>query len=62
MLEAARLEAADASRTILAEAKQEADKIRERSLAAVSEYRKRLEDETRLYIIESLPLWLKICR
>ncbi len=52
MLEAARLEAVDASRMILAEAKQEADKIRERSLAAVSEYRKRLEDETRLYIIE----------
>ncbi len=56
MLEAARLEAADESKTILAEAKQEADKIRERSLAAVSEYRKRLQEETRLYIIETASL------
>ena len=61
MLEAACLEAADESKTILAEAKQEADKIRERSLAAVSEYRKRLQEETRLYIIETASLMAQVC-
>ncbi|NLA57751.1 MAG: ATP synthase F0 subunit B [Firmicutes bacterium] len=52
MLEVARLEAAEESKVIIAQAKQEADRIRERSLAAVSEYRKRLGEENRLYIVE----------
>jgi F-type H+-transporting ATPase subunit b len=52
ILEAARLEAAHESKILLAEAKREADRIRERSLEAVAEYKRRLGEETRLYIVE----------
>ncbi|HHV94810.1 MAG TPA: ATP synthase F0 subunit B [Firmicutes bacterium] len=56
VLEAARLEAAEESKEIIAEAKKEAERIRERSLEAVAAYRRRLEEETRLYIIEAASL------
>lgn len=52
ILEAARLEAADASRIILEEAKREAHEIKKRSLENIEEEKKRLKEETRLYILE----------
>lgn len=52
ILEAARMKAADESKIILEEAKQEANEIKKRSLDSVSSDKKRLKEETRLYIIE----------
>lgn len=52
ILEAARLKAADESKIILQEAKQEAYEIKKRSLESIAEDKKRLQEETRLYIIE----------
>ncbi|NLJ57358.1 MAG: ATP synthase F0 subunit B [Tissierellia bacterium] len=52
ILEVARLEADDERKQILEEAKLEADKIKNRSLDSLSEEKKRLKEETRLYIIE----------
>lgn len=52
ILEAARLEAVSESKKILDEARQEAYEIKRRSLESVEEYKKRLKEETRLYIIE----------
>lgn len=52
ILEAARLKAADESKKMLEEAKKEANEIKKRSLESISADKKRLEDETRLYIIE----------
>lgn len=52
ILEAARLKAADESKIILKEAKQEAYEIKKRSLESISEEKKRLKEETRLHIIE----------
>lgn len=52
ILEAARLKALDESKIILEEAKIEAREIKKRSLDSVSEDKKRLKEETRLYIIE----------
>lgn len=52
ILEAARIEAANEGKVILEEAKLEADEIKKRTLESVSEDKKRLKEETRLYIIE----------
>jgi F-type H+-transporting ATPase subunit b len=52
ILEAARLKAANESKIILEEAKQKALEIKKRSLDSVSQDKKRLKEETRLYIIE----------
>ncbi|WP_253288902.1 ATP synthase F0 subunit B [Amphibacillus sp. MSJ-3] len=59
ILEAARLEAADESKIILAEARKEAQAVKERSLESVSKERKRLQEESRLYIIELASLMAK---
>ena len=52
ILEEARLEAAEESKQIMAEAKKMADELKERSLEAISEDKKRLAEESRLHIIE----------
>src|SRR5699024_5024519 len=52
ILEKARLEAADEGKVILAEAQEEAQKVKQRSLESISEEKKRLQEESRLYIIE----------
>lgn len=52
ILEAARLKAADESKAILEEAKREANDIQKRSFESIEEYKKRLNEETRLHIIE----------
>lgn len=52
ILEAARLKAVDESKIILAEARKEASELKQRSLERVAEDKKRLQEETRLYIIE----------
>ena len=52
ILEAARIEATDEGKIILNEAKQEAEEFRQRSMESIAEEKKRLQEETRLYIIE----------
>ncbi len=52
ILEAASLEAAEERKKILEEARKEASAIRKRALEKIAEDKKRLEKETRLYIIE----------
>lgn len=52
VLETARLKAIDEGRIILEEAKKEADEIKKGSFEDISEERKRLREETRLYVIE----------
>ncbi|MDI9496087.1 MAG: ATP synthase F0 subunit B [Bacillota bacterium] len=52
ILEAARLKASEESKKILQEAKAEAEAIKERSMESVTADKKRLKDETRIYIIE----------
>lgn len=52
ILEAARLAANDESKIILAEAREEAQDLKKRSLESVSKEKERLAEETRLYIIE----------
>ncbi|PWJ47176.1 ATP synthase F0 subunit B [Faecalicatena contorta] len=52
ILEAARLKAADEGKLILEEAKKEASEIKKRSMDSVLADKKRLQEETRLYIIE----------
>ncbi|NLZ96007.1 MAG: ATP synthase F0 subunit B [Bacteroidales bacterium] len=52
ILEDARIKAVYESKTILGKAKQEAIEIKKRSLESVSTDKKRLQEETRLYIIE----------
>jgi F-type H+-transporting ATPase subunit b len=52
ILEAARLKAVDESKRILEEARREASAIKKRSLETISENKKRLQEETRLYIVE----------
>jgi F-type H+-transporting ATPase subunit b len=52
ILEAARLKASEESKKILQEAKAEAEAIKERSMESVTADKKRLNDETRIYIIE----------
>lgn len=52
ILEAARIKAADEGRLILEEAKKEANEIKRRSLDTIQADKKRLQEETRLYIIE----------
>ena len=52
LLEAARLKAADESRTIREEARKEAQALKERTLDSIYEDKKRLKEESRLYIIE----------
>lgn len=52
ILEAARLKAADESKIILEQAKQEAYEIKKRSMDNVLADKKRLQEEARLYIIE----------
>lgn len=59
ILEAARLKAADESKIILEETKREASKIKKRSQDSVAEDKKRLKEETRLYIIELASLIAK---
>lgn len=52
ILEAARLKAVDESKIILEEARKEASALKQRSLERIAEDKKRLQEETRLYIIE----------
>ncbi len=52
ILEAAQLKAEDERKKIIEEAKQEAEDIKKRSLERVTEDKKRLQEETRLHIIE----------
>lgn len=52
ILEAARLKAIDESKSILEEARKEADKIKKQALESIAQDKKRLKDETRLYMIE----------
>ena len=52
ILEEARLQAYEESKQIVAEARQEANEIKRRSLESVAEEKKRLKEEARLYIIE----------
>lgn len=52
ILEAARLKAVDEGKLILEEAKKEASEIKKRSMDSVLADKKRLQEETRLYIIE----------
>ena len=52
LLEAARIKAADESKVILEEARKEASEIKKRSLQSVTADKKRLTQESRLYIIE----------
>lgn len=52
ILEEARLKADEERKIILEEAKQEAYEIKKRSLESISADKKRLKEETRLYIIE----------
>lgn len=52
ILEAARLEANEETKTILEEAKKEADIMKQRSIEKVSADKKRLQEESRLHIIE----------
>lgn len=52
ILEATRLKVADESKKTLEKAKQEANEIRKRSMDSVLAEKNRLEEESRLYIIE----------
>lgn len=52
VLETARLKAVDERKVILEGARQEADEIKKRSLDSILADKKRLQEETRLYIIE----------
>lgn len=52
ILEAARLKANDEGKIILEEAKQEANEMKRRSLDSIAAEKERLQQETRLYIIE----------
>ncbi len=52
ILEAARLAAEDEGKIILEEARKEAQEVKKRSLESASKERARLQEESRLYIIE----------
>ena len=60
ILEAARLKAADESKIILQEAKQEAYEIKKRSLESIAEYKKRLRKKHVFILSNLLLLWLKV--
>lgn len=59
ILENARLKAADESKIILQKAREEANEIKKRSMDNVAADKKRLKEESRLYIIEIAALMAK---